>query len=72
VTSGTFRDLLGEPGCAVVPAVFDALSARIAVRLRLPRHDRLLAVDDYLALVGLPEYEALERRYGEGGDPPSS
>jgi hypothetical protein len=33
VTSGTFRDLLGEPGCVVIPAVYDALSARIAERL---------------------------------------
>ena len=29
----TFRDLLAEPGCLVVPAVYDALSARIAERV---------------------------------------
>ena len=33
MTSGTFRDLLGDPGCVVVPAVYDALSARIAERV---------------------------------------
>jgi 2-methylisocitrate lyase-like PEP mutase family enzyme len=33
VTSGTFRDLLAEPGCVVIPAVYDALSARIAERV---------------------------------------
>ncbi len=30
---GHFRDLLGEPGCVVVPAIYDALSARIAERV---------------------------------------
>jgi 2-methylisocitrate lyase-like PEP mutase family enzyme len=29
MTRGTFRDLLATPGCHVVPAVYDALSARI-------------------------------------------
>ncbi len=29
----TFRDLLAQPGCVVVPAVYDALSARIAERV---------------------------------------
>ncbi len=33
MTSGTFRDLLAEPGCVVIPAVYDALSARIAERV---------------------------------------
>ncbi len=33
MTSETFRDLLGEPGCVVIPAVYDALSARIAERV---------------------------------------
>lgn len=33
MTPGTFRDLLGDPGCVVVPAVYDALSARIAERV---------------------------------------
>lgn len=28
-----FRDLLAEPGCLVVPAIYDALSARIAERV---------------------------------------
>ena len=30
MTSGTFRDLLGELGCVVIPAGDDALSTRIA------------------------------------------
>jgi 2-methylisocitrate lyase-like PEP mutase family enzyme len=33
VTSPSLRRLLGEPGCVVVPAVYDALSARIAERV---------------------------------------
>jgi methylisocitrate lyase len=33
VTPGAFRDLLAAPGCHLVPAVYDALSARIAERL---------------------------------------
>ncbi len=33
MTSGTFRDLLGETGCVVIPAVYDALSACIAERV---------------------------------------
>jgi methylisocitrate lyase len=36
VTYSTFRDLLRAPGCLVVPAVYDALSARIAERLGFP------------------------------------
>ena len=31
-----FRDLLGAPGCLVVPAIYDALSARIAERVGFP------------------------------------
>lgn len=33
MTSPSLRRLLGEPGCVVVPAVYDALSARIAERV---------------------------------------
>ena len=33
MTSRSFRDLVAEPGCLVVPAVYDALSARIAERV---------------------------------------
>ncbi len=33
MTSRAFRDLVAEPGCLVVPAVYDALSARIAARV---------------------------------------
>ena len=33
MTPRTFRELLAEPGCLVVPAVYDALSARIAERV---------------------------------------
>jgi methylisocitrate lyase len=36
VTPRSFRDLLAAPGCHVVPAVYDALSARIAERLGFP------------------------------------
>jgi methylisocitrate lyase len=36
MTPGTFRDLLAQPGCHVVPAVYDALSARIAERIGFP------------------------------------
>lgn len=33
MTPPHFRDFLAEPGCLVVPAVYDALSARIAARV---------------------------------------
>ncbi len=33
MTPPHFRDLLAEPGCLVVPAIYDALSARIAERV---------------------------------------
>jgi methylisocitrate lyase len=33
VTPPHFRDFLAEPGCLIVPAVYDALSARIAARV---------------------------------------
>lgn len=33
MTARTFRELLAEPGCLVVPAVYDALSARVAERV---------------------------------------
>lgn len=36
MTPRAFRDLLAEPGCHLVPAIYDALSARIAARLGFP------------------------------------
>ena len=41
MTSSAFRDLLGDPGCVVIPAVYAALSARIAERVRraIDAHD---------------------------------
>jgi 2,3-dimethylmalate lyase len=36
MTPRSFRALLAEPGCRVVPAVYDAISARIAERVGFP------------------------------------
>ena len=50
---------------AAARAVEDVLRALLASGSTRGVRDRLMALDDYLALVGLADYEALERRYPE-------
>lgn len=78
----SFRALLREPGCLVVPAVYDAPSARLAecVGFRavglggfLVAASRLSGPDVgqltmTFALVGLSEYQRFERRYATDGE----
>ena len=57
---------------AAARAVQDVLAALRRDGTTAAVHDRLLPFGDDLAVVGFPEYEALERRYADRGDPPSS
>ena len=66
MTSGTFRDLLGEPGRVVISAVYDALSPRIADASAFARSVRRLPGRGEPP--GCPE--ALERRDADGDTAP--
>jgi 2-methylisocitrate lyase-like PEP mutase family enzyme len=51
---------------AAARAVHDVLARLRRAGTTDPCRHRLMGAEEYFALVGLPEYEALERRYAEG------